>query len=76
MTNPNPVINPGLERDLKFLLHPQDHVSRDAGIRVFSWNITKGVRAPDGVQKDVFLINSTPNIHLPSNLRAYHDYDR
>jgi hypothetical protein len=45
------------ERDLKFELHPEDHVSRDPGIRHFSWNITKATIAPNGVQKDVFLIN-------------------
>jgi hypothetical protein len=47
----------GPERDLKSLLHPEDHVSRDPSIRNFSWNITKGTIAPNGVQKEVFLIN-------------------
>lgn len=45
-------------RDLKFTLHPEEHVSRDAGTRRFSWNITKETISPDGVQKRVFLINS------------------
>lgn len=53
------VTTTGPERDLKLLLHPEDHVSRDAGVRHFSWNITTAAIAPDGVQKDVFLINST-----------------
>jgi hypothetical protein len=65
----DPVMALGPERDLKFLLHPQDHVSRDPGIRHFSWNITKGMIAPDGVQKDVFLINST-HITLPSHSKV------
>ncbi|KAH8805453.1 iron transport multicopper oxidase fet3 [Xylogone sp. PMI_703] len=45
------------ERDLKWLLHPEDHVSRDPTVRHFSWNITKATRAPNGVRKDIFLIN-------------------
>lgn len=47
----------GPQRDLKFLLHPESHVSRDPGIRHFLWNITKARIAPNGVYKDVFLIN-------------------
>lgn len=54
---PVSVMVAGTERDLKFELHPEDHVSRDPGIRYFSWNITKTTIAPNGVQKDVFLIN-------------------
>lgn len=45
-------------RDLKILLHPEDHVSRGPGVTRYLWNITKGNIAPDGVHKDVFLINS------------------
>jgi hypothetical protein len=73
--HPNPVKALGPERDLKFLLHPQDHVSRDPGIRHFSWNITKGIIAPNGVQKDVFLINST-HITLPSHSKSNTDNGR
>lgn len=54
---------PGHERNLKWLLHPEDHVSRAPGIRHFSWNITKATIAPNGVKKDVFLINGTINFH-------------
>jgi len=50
---------PRPERDLKILLHPEEHVSRDPNNRRFSWNITKATIAPNGVQKDVFLINGT-----------------
>jgi FtsP/CotA-like multicopper oxidase with cupredoxin domain len=52
-------IAPGPERDLKVLLHPEDHVSRDPSTRHFSWNITKAIITPNGVQKNVFLINGT-----------------
>ena len=45
--------------DLKWLLHPEDHVSRDPGVRHFSWNITKATIAPNGVRKIVFRINGT-----------------
>ena len=43
--------------DLTIQLHPQDHESRPATTIRFEWNITKGERRPDGVAKDVFLIN-------------------
>ncbi|KAF8849971.1 hypothetical protein BDZ45DRAFT_771129 [Acephala macrosclerotiorum] len=46
-----------LAKDLKLLLHPEDHVSRGPGIRRFLWNITKAWIAPNGVLKDVFLVN-------------------
>jgi hypothetical protein len=49
--------------DLKILLHPEDHVSRDPSIRYFLWNITKATIAPNGVRRDVFLIDSTPNTY-------------
>ena len=54
----------GNERDLKWLLHPEDHVFRASGTRRFSWNITKATIAPNGVEKNVFLINGTTNFHL------------
>lgn len=59
LTRPSDVetAGPTLDRDLKFLLHPEDHVSRDAETRRYSWNITKAIRAPNGVKKEVFLIN-------------------
>ena len=61
--HPNPAQELRHERDLKWLLHPEDHVSREPGIRHFSWNITKAEVAPNGVKKDVFLINGTTNVH-------------
>ena len=62
--HPDSAQEPGHERDLKWLLHPEDHVSRGPGIRHFSWNITKATIAPNGVKKDVFLINGTTNLNL------------
>ncbi|KUJ15800.1 uncharacterized protein LY89DRAFT_783068 [Mollisia scopiformis] len=56
-TTPETVSVVGPTRDLRLLLRPEDHVSRDPTIQYFSWNITKGKIAPNGVQKDVFLIN-------------------
>jgi len=66
-SDPVMVTGPGPERDLKFMLYPEEHVSRDPGIRKLSWNITKATRAPDGVEKDVFLINGTSNAISPCN---------
>lgn len=59
--SPNLVTVPGPKRDLKFLLHPEDHVSRDSSVRHFSWIITKATIAPNGAKKEVFLINSKIN---------------
>jgi hypothetical protein len=65
LTKPlDPVLVTGPDRDLKLLLHPEDHVSRESGIINFSWNITKAKIAPNGVEKDVFLINGTANCAL------------
>lgn len=61
---PDPFMPAGPERDLKLLLHPEDHVLREASLRHFSWNISKATRSPNGVRKDVFLINSTVNGYL------------
>jgi hypothetical protein len=60
----NHVALAGPERDLKFILHPEDHVSRDPETRYFSWNITKAAIAPNGAQKEVLLINSTANCYI------------
>lgn len=57
--HPHPAQEPGHERDVKWFLHPEDHVSRDPVIRRLSWNITKATMAPNGVKKDVYLINGT-----------------
>jgi hypothetical protein len=46
-------------RNVDFLLHPEKHDSRKQDVLRFSWNISKATIAPDGVDKEVFLINST-----------------
>ncbi|RDW88815.1 hypothetical protein BP6252_00847 [Coleophoma cylindrospora] len=38
-------------------LHPKRHVFRDARTISHNWTVTSGIRAPDGVEKEVFLIN-------------------
>jgi hypothetical protein len=38
-------------------LHPRDHITRLPTSLTHHWNITKGLRAPDGVNKTVYLIN-------------------
>ncbi|RDW68218.1 hypothetical protein BP5796_08875 [Coleophoma crateriformis] len=39
------------------LLHPEDHVHRKPQTLNYDWVVTSGVRSPDGVQKQVYLIN-------------------
>jgi hypothetical protein len=38
-------------------LHPEDHESRDPQNLKYDWTVTSGWKAPDGVQKRVYLIN-------------------
>jgi hypothetical protein len=45
------------EPNLGAVLRPQDHTNREARTSHFIWNITTGIRAPDGVTKQVYLIN-------------------
>lgn len=51
-------IDAGSRRNIDLLLHPEKHVSRTQDVLHFSWNISKATIAPDGVEKEVFLINS------------------
>lgn len=48
------------EKDPIIVLHPEDHIHREAQKIHLSWNITKGRIAPDGVFRDVILINGKP----------------
>lgn len=41
-------------------LRPERHVSRAPTTIEYHWNITLGVRYPDGVKKDVYLVNGKP----------------
>ncbi|CAK7218702.1 hypothetical protein SEUCBS140593_003643 [Sporothrix eucalyptigena] len=45
------------ENDLIIYLHPEDHIHREPQVIHMSWNITKARLAPDGVFRDVILIN-------------------
>lgn len=45
------------ESDIKLVLHPEDHVSREPRVVRLSWNISKARLSPDGVQRDVILVN-------------------
>jgi hypothetical protein len=52
-----PYEDPRLPRKIAIELHPRDHITRLPESVSHHWNITKGVRAPDGVNKTVYLIN-------------------
>ncbi|KAJ6440222.1 laccase IV [Purpureocillium lavendulum] len=43
--------------DDAFVLHPKRHIFRQPRTIRLNWNITKEARRPDGVLKDVYLIN-------------------
>lgn len=44
-------------RDFTIALHPDEHNDRDAQTRNFAWSITSALLRPDGVSKEVILIN-------------------
>lgn len=46
--------------DDRFTLHPEDHVFRQPRKISLEWSVTKESRAPDGVSKDIYLINGKP----------------
>ncbi|OAA57414.1 iron transport multicopper oxidase fet3 [Niveomyces insectorum RCEF 264] len=54
---PPPLSSTTPSRDLRAVLHPQDHVARKPTVAHLSWNISKVALAPDGVEKDVIVIN-------------------
>jgi FtsP/CotA-like multicopper oxidase with cupredoxin domain len=45
------------EQMLGIQLHPQDHVFRIPKTIIYNWTITSGFRSPDGVKKEVYLVN-------------------
>ncbi|QPC62885.1 hypothetical protein HYE67_005116 [Fusarium culmorum] len=47
----------GQDTPLGYRLHAQEHTSRPPKTLVYNWNITAGIRSPDGVEKRVYLIN-------------------
>lgn len=67
-TQPQITADKELERDFGILLHPKDHVLRQPNVLHSSWNITKAIIAPDGVEKNVFLINGTNPIIIIKNV--------
>lgn len=44
-------------RDFTITLNPNEHNDREAHTRTFSWNITSALLRPDGVNREVILIN-------------------
>ncbi|KAF5618091.1 L-ascorbate oxidase [Fusarium tjaetaba] len=42
---------------LGYRLHPEDHASRPPTTLSFNWTITAGTRSPNGVEKQVYLVN-------------------
>lgn len=48
-------------------LHPDEHAKRDAKTLEFFWNVTVGSMAPDGVQKQVYLVNGL-SVRLKNHL--------
>lgn len=56
-----PVTSQGVESDDQFLakqLFPEEHIYREPKIQYHEWVVSSDIRAPDGVQKNVYLINS------------------
>ncbi|XP_044717680.1 multicopper oxidase domain-containing protein [Hirsutella rhossiliensis] len=47
----------GAGADDGFILHPENHIRREARAIHLAWNVTKATRSPDGVSKSVYLIN-------------------
>ncbi|KAK4508801.1 hypothetical protein PRZ48_002540 [Zasmidium cellare] len=65
-----PVTHPAVEpNDFSIRLHPEQHIHRDPETIGLEWNITKGVARPDGVAKEVYLIDGQfpgPTVELRS----------
>ncbi|GJN67754.1 hypothetical protein PLICBS_001782 [Purpureocillium lilacinum] len=59
ITEPQSHAEPGdnLHDDDPSILHPQRHIFRQPRTIHLNWNVTKGTRRPDGVLKDIYLIN-------------------
>jgi FtsP/CotA-like multicopper oxidase with cupredoxin domain len=47
----------GQKQMLGIQLHPEDHASRAPKTITHHWNITSDYRSPDGVKKEVYLVN-------------------
>jgi hypothetical protein len=63
---PQNVPSPGVEHQAAgIVLHPEWQIDRKPVSLFFQWNISQGIRAPDGVKKRVYLVNSELRL-LPS----------
>ncbi|EQL00798.1 Multicopper oxidase family protein [Ophiocordyceps sinensis CO18] len=45
------------QKQISLALHPERHISRGPATLIFNWTVTLGTRAPDGVEKQVYLVN-------------------
>lgn len=59
----NPIQFESHHSEDRFALHPEDHVLRQPSTRYLDWYITSGFRRPDGVLKEVYLINGKVTPH-------------
>ncbi len=57
-------VNSDAEPQLAISLHPEAHTLREKTTLSFEWNVTRGMRSPDGVEKLVYLINGLSNLFL------------
>lgn len=54
LASPPPApLQPGAE----IILHPEDHVLRQPQVIKHTWNVTSSRMSPDGVSKDIILVN-------------------
>ncbi len=50
-----------IDHDDPFTLHPEEHIHRQPHTIRLNWNVTKETRRPDGVLRDIYLINGRPS---------------
>lgn len=56
-STPTPVALPDPAQETGFVLNPKDHNTREPQTLRMTWNVTRELREPDGVEKQVYLIN-------------------
>ncbi|ATY65915.1 ferro-O2-oxidoreductase [Cordyceps militaris] len=54
---PTPIVLPDPAQETGFILHPKDHFAREPKTLRMTWNVTRELRQPDGVEKQIYLIN-------------------
>lgn len=52
-----PEVRPDPVQENGFVLSPKDHIDREPQTLRLTWNVTRELREPDGVEKQVYLIN-------------------